>query len=93
MATFLTRVELHQADATDYQRLHEAMAAQNFLRTIRGDNGLRYHLPTAEYSSQGELDAGSVLNLATQAVQSIGKTASIITVNWTHAKWSGLPLA
>jgi hypothetical protein len=93
MPQYLTRVELHQADASDYQRLHEAMAVKKFSRTIPNDNGIRYHLPTAEYYSYGEIDTGSVLGLATQAVQSIGKAASVITVNWTGAMWSGLPAA
>lgn len=49
MAMFVARVELHGANAETYQRLHEAMQAIGFNRTITGDNGGRYLLPTGEY--------------------------------------------
>jgi len=90
MAQFLTRVELHMANAEDYQRLHEAMAARNFARTIVDNKGVRYHLPTAEYYSFGEIDANSVVNLAREAVASVGKTGAVITTNFVDARWNGL---
>ncbi|WP_179255539.1 type V toxin-antitoxin system endoribonuclease antitoxin GhoS [Burkholderia sp. HI2714] len=93
MAQFLTRVELHNATAADYEKLHTAMQQQKFSRTIPDDSGVRYHLPTAEYYSHGEIAANDVLELAKAAVRSIGKTASIITCNWTQAQWNGLPRA
>jgi len=91
--SYLTRVELHNANASDYQNLHAAMEAKKFTRTIPDYGGVRYQLPTAEYFSVADIDTNTVLELAKQAVASIGKTASIITVKWTEARWSGLPKA
>ncbi|MBN3755904.1 type V toxin-antitoxin system endoribonuclease antitoxin GhoS [Paraburkholderia sp. Tr-20389] len=91
--SYLTRVELHNANASDYQNLHAAMAAQKFMRTIPNDEGVRYQLPTAEYYSVAEIDTNAVLELAKLAVASIGKTGSIITVQFNDARWNGLPTA
>jgi hypothetical protein len=90
MAQFLTRVELHMANAEDYQRLHEAMETRRFSRTIVDNKGVRYHLPTAEYYSFGEIDANSVADLAKGAVAAIGKTGAVITANFVDARWNGL---
>ncbi|MDR6381813.1 type V toxin-antitoxin system endoribonuclease antitoxin GhoS [Paraburkholderia caribensis] len=87
MAKFLTRVELHNANGTDYQRLHEEMQARKFSRTIRDDAGKVYQLPTAEYYSFGDITADNVLQLAQQAADATGKQASIITVNYGDARW------
>ncbi|WP_080405761.1 type V toxin-antitoxin system endoribonuclease antitoxin GhoS [Burkholderia ubonensis] len=91
MAKFLTRVELHNADAGDYQRLHEAMGARNFSRSIQDDQGTWYQLPTAEYYSFGNIQTIEVRQLAEQAVASTGKAASIITVNYDQAMWRLTP--
>jgi hypothetical protein len=53
MASFITRVELHSATHSDYETLHSEMGREGFLRTIVSDQGVRYHLPTAEYSYIG----------------------------------------
>ena len=64
MPSFVTRVELHGASAEDYARLHGAMTAANFHRTITGDDGVQYQLPTAEYFSHGpDLTAPQVRHL------------------------------
>lgn len=47
MASFTTRVELHDGDA-DYDNLHEAMERKGFLRHVEGTKGT-YRLPDAEY--------------------------------------------
>lgn len=55
MARFTTRVELHYADDDDYETLHAAMEDEGFYRTITSDDGIAYHLPTAEYNRDGNL--------------------------------------
>jgi hypothetical protein len=87
MAKFLTRVELHGATGADYERLHEEMAKQNFSRTIPADDGARYHLPTAEYYSHGDLTAEAVRGLADVAIAATGKAAWVLTVRWDVASW------
>ncbi len=50
MSRFTTRVELHNARSyDDYARLHAQMEGRGFTRTIQGDDGVRYQLPSAEY--------------------------------------------
>ncbi|UVE64755.1 hypothetical protein L2Y90_12945 [Burkholderia pyrrocinia] len=90
MPQFMTRVELHNASAADYLRLHEAMATKHFARRIQDTQGNWYHLPTAEYHSFGDIDANTVLELAKAAVQSIGKTASVITSQTADVRFHGL---
>lgn len=64
MRKFITRVELHGAThPEDYEGLHRFMAEVRFSRTIDGDNGLRYKLPSATYSSFGDLPAAVCVRL------------------------------
>jgi hypothetical protein len=49
MAAYTVRVELHHADALDYERLHDLMALKGYKRTLIGDAGREDHLPTAMY--------------------------------------------
>jgi hypothetical protein len=48
MATFTTRVLLHNSD--DYETLHEEMEDEEFTRTIMNSDEKEYHLPEAEYN-------------------------------------------
>jgi hypothetical protein len=64
MATFMTRVELHSADEDDYETLHAAMEKEGFNRTITSDDGVTYHLPTAEYYRSTHLTRTQVLERA-----------------------------
>jgi hypothetical protein len=47
MAQFTVRVELHQAEWTDYEQLHAAMEQKGFSRQIASDEGKVYHMPWA----------------------------------------------
>lgn len=52
MKNFLTRVELHGAQSSDYTKLHDYMYQEKFFMFIRGDDGKAYGLPTAEYRQE-----------------------------------------
>ena len=58
MAASTTRVELHDASSSDYNKLHDEMEKEGFTRTWKTDNGSVYHLPTAEYDFRGEKRKG-----------------------------------
>lgn len=90
MASFITRVELHQAAWQDYENLHQQMEALGFSRTIRGSNGIWYKLPTAEYFSTGPLDTTQVRGLAKQAANATGKSNSVLTCDYGTAAWIDL---
>ena len=49
MTSYTVRVELHDAEGSDYDDLHTEMAKQGFTKTILL-NGVEHDLPTAEYS-------------------------------------------
>lgn len=94
MNKFTTRVELHHANHDDYDTLHTAMGKLKFHRTILDTNtNIRYHLPTAEYNSHGDISLNAVLNLAEKAAASTGKKYSIIVTQSGGRLWTGLPPA
>ena len=93
MATFTVRVELHQAQGLDYDKLHTAMAKQGFSRLIISDDGRKFHLPWAEYDGTGSLTSEQVLNIAKAAVSSTGKSSAILVTEAKARAWIGLPVA
>lgn len=90
MATFTTRVELHKAAEKEYERLHEAMEAEGFSRTITTTSGREYHLPTAEYSFKGESTIEDVLAAAKRAAKTTGKVSEILVTESKSRRHSGL---
>ena len=49
MASFICRVEIHSGTSRDYDALHTGLNRLGWLRTIRGDSGKNYQLPTGTY--------------------------------------------
>ncbi len=89
---FTTRVELHHASTReDYERLHTAMEAEGFSRTIKID-GITYKLPTAEYNyCRGELTKQQVLDAAKRAAATTGRTYAVLVTQANGARlWDGL---
>jgi hypothetical protein len=89
----MTRVELHDATYNDYEVLHSAMAAEGFSRTITGDNGIVYHLPTAEYYRSTQLSLEQVLESARRATSRTGKHYGAIATVANGSMWVGLATA
>ncbi len=82
MADFITRVELHgvRHNSEEYKTLHQAMEAEGFSRQIDADNGLRYHLPTAEYLKSGDLTKDQVFDAAVRAAEKTDVEFSILVL-------------
>jgi hypothetical protein len=93
MASFTTRVELHNASSKDYDTLHAAMERAGFSRVIQSDDGHWYHLPTAEYDRSGSFTRGQVLKSAQDAAAITGKSFWVIVTESAGRTWSNLPLA
>jgi hypothetical protein len=89
-ATYMTRIELHDASEVDYQKLHAAMEAEEFKRTITADDGSIYHLPTAEYYLITELTRDQVFATGKSVANKIGKKYGIVVVEVNAATWAGL---
>jgi len=91
MASYIARVELHQATSDDYQLLHGAMERRGYSRMIKGDNGIIYWLPTGTYDvadTTATLDQAH--NAATSAAAETKKSSSIIVSLRGAASWNGL---
>ncbi len=93
MTSYTVRVELHDADDDDYASLHEAMGDQGFVRWIKGSNGSKDQLPTAEYNMPNtNHNRSEVLDRAKTAANSVKpKPAPWIVVTESAGRtWSGL---
>lgn len=79
MTNFITRIELHGAYENDYENLHSQMGARGFARTIKGNDGVTYRLPTAEYYIISNSSLQDVYNAAIAAANATGKSFWAIT--------------
>jgi len=92
MLLFTTRIELHDANYFDYEKLHEAMKQNGFSRSITSSEGVTYHLPEAEYNSSG-ISSASVRDKACIAARTTGKRfAALVTGSDGVRAWQGLDL-
>jgi len=93
MANFTVRVELHQAEWTDYDQLHAAMEQKGFSRQITSDDGKTYQMPWAEYNGTGILTSVQVRDIAKTAADSTGKQNAVFVTEAVRRAWAGLPVA
>lgn len=70
MTNYTVRVELHYADNDDYESLHEEMSGVGFRRTISID-GVKWELPSAEYSIVSDLTPKEILSKAQEAANKV----------------------
>jgi hypothetical protein len=90
MTSFITRVELHGASPTDYEKLHDAMRRQGFSTTITSSGGVHYRLPTAEYEFIGNASKADVLAKAKTAASSTGRSYGMLVTESAGSMWYGL---
>ncbi len=91
MASFITRVELHDADYKDYVDLHLYMAQEGYTTTICANTGVTYHLPPAEYTLIADCTPEQALRRAERAAQKTRKRAALLVSEYRSCTWSGLP--
>lgn len=90
MATFMTRIELHNAKYQDYVNLHGHMGREGFTNTITSNQGITYQLPPAEYHFAGNLVGSQVLEKAKRAAAQTGKSYAAVVSEYTGCTWVGL---
>ena len=90
MPKFTTRVELHDADESNYETLHKAMERQGFSRYIKDSDGKRYHLPTAEYNFEGDATRSDVLEKAKAAAKTTGRKYEALVTESNGRNWYNL---
>ena len=86
----MTRVELHDATHADYETLNAAMAAQGFQRSITGDDGQAFVLPTGNFIGQTTGTAAEVMNIAGFAASMTNKSFSLLATEFEKTSWRGL---
>ncbi|TYL96366.1 DUF2622 domain-containing protein [Bradyrhizobium rifense] len=87
MASFTTRVELHDADWSDYEKLHKQMAAQGFSRIITASDGKRYWLPPAEYNYEAGATQAEVLVKAKAAAWQVKTRFAVFVTEAGGRTW------
>ena len=92
MPKYIIRVVLHNAsDPEDYDGLHEKMEESGYYRTITGDSGATYQLPSATYSAKkAAMRASTVRAEVIQIVNASGFRNSILVTRSTESAWRGL---
>ena len=90
MSQFTVRIELHEAQWTDYETLHAAMENRGFSRLITSDDGRRYQLPWAEYNGTANLTSSQVRDIALDAAKTTGKSNAVLVTEAMGRAWSGL---
>jgi len=92
MANFTVRVELHNAQWSDYEQLHAAMEQKGFSRQITSDDGKTYQMPWAEYNGVANLSSAQVRDLAKSAADTTGKQNSVFVTEAVTRAWVGLSM-
>lgn len=93
MSSFTTRIELHNATWSDYDKLHTEATKRGFSNVIVADGGARYRLPTAEYNFVGTATRAQILELAKSAAAPTGKKFAVIVTESAGRTWEGLEAA
>jgi hypothetical protein len=93
MASFNTRIELHEANYQDYVNLHSYMAQEAYTTTIVANDGSTYHLPTAEYNLIANCTIVQALEKAQRAAQKTRKRFAAVVSEYTSCHWAGLEQA
>lgn len=92
MGKFTVRVELHQADYSDYVELHKFMEEVGYKRVIQGDSGRWFELPPAEYYGEGNVTAEGALEYAKRAAERTGRTFGVLVTEGETRAWWNLPV-
>jgi hypothetical protein len=90
MARFTVRVELHDAQRDVYEVLHTAMESEGFSRFITDGQGIRYHMPWAEYNRDADITSDAVLESAKRAANRTGKKYEVLVTESAGRTWQNL---
>jgi hypothetical protein len=94
MASYIVRVELHQATSADYETLHTKMDQAGFSRKIKAGDGQVYMLPTAEYSyTNTTIDREEVRTKVNSIASSVKINPAVLVTASNGSCWIGLKTA
>ena len=86
MPRFTIRVELHDEQSSDYDKLHKAMEGKGFTRTIKVDGGT-YRMPNAEYNFDGEATKEQVREKAVAAAKTVRPKFDVLVTESNGRCW------
>lgn len=87
MSQTIVRVELHGATENDYQILHVAMSRLGFSRYVTDAAGIKFLLPTAEYSAYSDLSAAAIRTSVMSAAESTGRSFWVLVSKTSETDW------
>lgn len=90
MATFTTRIVLHNAEWNDYNELYEAMEREGFTDEITSGDGVTYKMPDGEYDISGSFSSSDVLAKAKKAAATTGKKYAVFVTQSSGRTWYNL---
>lgn len=93
MSSFTVRIELHGASREDYERLHEKMRTGGFRTTIKGDNGVTYQMPPAEYRLENSALSAVQVQQKASAIAGTVRPNAVFVTQGDICAWSGLEYA
>ncbi|MCC3701836.1 type V toxin-antitoxin system endoribonuclease antitoxin GhoS [Rouxiella badensis] len=59
-STFTVRVQLHEADWAQYEKLHAKMEESGYARQVTAESGTTYFLPDGEFSIRSSRQEGEI---------------------------------
>ncbi|WP_237388023.1 DUF2622 domain-containing protein [Xenorhabdus sp. Sc-CR9] len=90
MARFTVRIQLSDADASDYEELKELMEEVGFSKNITSIDGISYKLPDAEYDYSGRETASEVLDAAYKIAEMVKAKPKVLITKSAERRWKGL---
>jgi hypothetical protein len=90
MSGFTIRVELHDANWADYEKLHREMERNGFVRTVVGSDNVVYELPPAEYLFDGNITKWDVLEKARSVAAAVKPSPAVLVSECNSWAWVGL---
>lgn len=90
MTWYAIRIELHNANAEDYQTLHDILDVVEIVRTITSDQGTEYQLPTGMYFTESDRNIDEILSLVKNLAAVARPNPEVFVVETSSMKWTGL---
>jgi hypothetical protein len=89
MSKFTVRIELHNAEMSDYTKLYATLEHEGFSDII-SSNTAKYKMPDGEYNIQGTYSVADILAKAKKAIASTTVKGSILVTKVEKRTWDNL---
>ncbi|MBS9422266.1 MULTISPECIES: type V toxin-antitoxin system endoribonuclease antitoxin GhoS [Photorhabdus] len=91
MANYLVRVEIYDADYSDYETLHKKMLAIGFYKYIKYSDGKSHDLPSGTYFGKSSLSPSQIRDKVKSVASPLSsKDPSLFVCKFQASEWSSL---